>query len=429
MDRTQKSDFTYYPLENTRDLDPLIEAIGDARIVLLGEASHGTSQYYTWRTAISKRLFREKGFDFMAVEGDWPECYQVNNYIKGEQSEYTSAAELLLVFNRWPTWMWSNWEVAALVDWMRQYNQAPSRKKVGFYGLDVYSLNESLQEVVKYLERKDGSAVKAAKKAFQCFEPFTDDPQEYARAIAMVSHDCEEEVVALLKTLRIKAIASTATPDDQFDAEQNALVAVNAEKYYRAMLQGGSSSWNVRDTHMMETLTRLLDFYGSDSKAIVWEHNTHVGDARATDMVRQRMVNVGQLARETYGRENVFIAGFGSYRGSVMAADEWGEPMQIMTVPEARTGSWEHQLHRVGAANKLILSRDMVRAKSLQQPISHRAIGVVYHPDMEQYGNYVPSVIHERYDAFLYIDQTEALHPMHTPISKHQPPDLYPWNE
>ena len=420
----------HHPLQNAHDLDPLLQEIGEARIVLLGEASHGTSDYYTWRTAISKRLIQEKGFNFIAVEGDWPDCFEVNNFIKGQGSAGKTAMEVLQSYNRWPTWMWGNWEVAALVDWMKQHNAPlPEAQQAGFYGLDVYSLWDSLQEILTYLEQQDGAAVAAARKAFRCFEPYSEDPQEYARAVAFVSPDCEDEVVSMLQALRTKSIAAGPGREAAFGAEQNALVAVNAERYYRAMIRGGGSSWNVRDRHMMETLIRLLDLHGPDAKAIIWEHNTHVGDARYTDMARSGMVNVGQLVREHYGEQNTFIVGFGSYKGSVIAADEWGDPMEKMEVPPAPRGTWEHLLHEISPQNKLIFSKDLRQVPELKDTIGHRAIGVVYHPKMERFGNYVPSIMPYRYDAFAYVDVTRALHPLAIYQDHTQPPDLYPWTE
>ena len=426
MKKMYETPFRHYPLEDAASLDPLMEAIGDARFVLLGEASHGTSDYYTWRTAISKRLIQEKGFHFIAVEGDWPDSYLVNRHIKGYADGGNNVHKLLQHYNRWPTWMWGNWEVAALVEWLTEYNHTAT-KKAGFYGLDVYSLWESLEEIIHYLEKRDPDLVEAARKAFKCFEPFNNDPEEYARAVAFVPQDCETEVLEMLNRIREKANAFENDAEAHFNTEQNALVTVNAEKYYRAMVRGGASSWNVRDEHMMETLNRLMAFHGPDAKAIVWEHNTHIGDARYTDMARSRMVNVGQLVREQHGRENCFLVGFGSYKGSVIAGKNWGAPMQKMDVPEAIPGSWEHYLHQISETDKLILSKDIKGHPDLIEPIGHRAIGVVYEPKTERFGNYVPSVIPERYDAFMFIDETDALHPMHTQIAGSTPPDMYPW--
>jgi erythromycin esterase len=427
--------FPTHPLRTAADLDPVLAAIGDARVVLLGEASHGTHEYYTWRTALSQRLIQEKGFQFISVEGDWPDCFEVNAAIKQDAVTYGSAAQLLGTFNRWPTWMWGNWEIAALVEWLHRHNQArPPARRVGFYGLDVYSLWESLRAVLHYAEQQGDGAVAAARQAFRCFEPYSADPQEYARAVAFVSEDCQHEVTNVLHALRRQAAGRTYATlperEQAFAAEQNALVAVNGERYYKAMLRGGGASWNVRDEHMLETLTRLLDLHGPASKAIVWAHNTHIGDARYTDMARADEVNLGQLARQQLGRENVFSIGFGSYEGSVLAGKQWGAPLEKMTIPGAVRHSWEHHLHsQLQGENALLLATELRTQPLLRQPIGHRAIGVVYRPQFEQFGNYVPSLIPERYDAFLFVDRTQALHPLPTTAQPNVPPDLYPWGE
>jgi erythromycin esterase len=275
-----------HPLRVAGDLDPLLEHIGNARCVLLGEASHGTSEYYSWRTRISQRLIREKGFSFIAVEGDWPDCYEVNRYVRSLPDSARGAREALGVFRRWPTWMWANEEVAELVEGLRRYNDRPPEgKRIGFYGLDIYSLWESLEAVMEYLQREHPDAVEAARRAYRCFEPYGGSAREYAPATAFVPTSCEDEVVGMLsELLRGAAEHPEDGSEAHFAAEQNALVAHNAEAYYRAMVRGGASSWNVRDRHMAETLRRLLDRHGPSAKAIVWEHNTHVGDARYTDM-------------------------------------------------------------------------------------------------------------------------------------------------
>ncbi|GAB3820290.1 erythromycin esterase family protein [Pontibacter rugosus] len=419
--------FHYTALTKEKDLDVLIDEIGDARVVMLGEASHGTSEYYTWRTAISRRLIQEKGFKFIAVEGDWPECYVVNRMVKGYQTT-SKIADVLQVYRRWPTWMWANWEVAALVEWLREYNnQRSSPDKAGFYGLDVYSLWESLDQIVRYLEQTDGQAAEAARNAISCFEPFNRDPQVYAQATAFVPTDCEQEVIEMLQKVQQQRVF-TDDPEQEFNTKQNAFVAANAEKYYRAMVQGSGNSWNVRDGHMMDTLDRLLEFHGPDAKAIVWEHNTHIGDARCTDMSDHGMYNIGQLAREKYGRENVKLVGFGGYQGTVIAGKSWGAPMQKMDVPPAVEGSWEAMLHNISTDDKIILSSDLRDVPELQKRIGHRAIGVVYDPKIEMFGNYVPTVIPERYDAFIYFEDTEAVHPLRMKNHGGREPDLYPWN-
>ena len=290
------------PLRRVRDLDPLLEHIGEARFVLLGEASHGTSEYYTWRAEISRRLITEKGFQFIAVEGDWPSCDQLDRYIKDQGDG--DAEDAFQSFDRWPSWMWANEEIAELADWLKSHNRGRS-DQVGFHGLDVYSLWDSLYAVIGYLRRVDPGAIDTARRAFRCFEPYGEDAQEYARATArLVPSTCEEEAVALLADIRRNGPAYRE--DDRwaaFRADQNALVVRDAEAYYRAMIRGGPESWNVRDRHMQETLERLAKFYGPMSRGIVWEHNTHIGDARFTDMAGDGMVNLGQLSRERWVRE------------------------------------------------------------------------------------------------------------------------------
>jgi erythromycin esterase-like protein len=408
------------PLESARDLDPLIERIGDARFVLLGEASHGTSEFYTWRTELSKRLMAERGFTFIAVEGDWPDCYRVNRYVRGMPDSGASSTDVLHAFERWPTWMWANREVIALVDWLRDYNRRRSPdQRAGFYGLDVYSLWDSMRAVIEYLERIDPQLARNARSAYNCFEPYAEDVQEYARATALVPTSCEAEAVSVLRSLRGRAPEFREDGrEGYFNAEQNALVAKNAELYYRTMVRGGSASWNVRDTHMVETLDRLMQHHGPTSKAIVWEHNTHIGDARYTDMARARMVNVGQLVRQEHAEDGVVLVGFGSHRGTVIAAEEWGMPMQRMRVPPARDGSFEALLFeaRVGDALFLFDGTDNGGIRGLEAPMGHRAIGVVYDPNYERWGNYVPTIVPRRYDAFLYIDETRALDPLHMPV-------------
>jgi erythromycin esterase len=417
------------PLRRPEDLDPLLERIGESRYVLLGEASHGTAEYYTWRATLSQRLIREKGFSFIAVEGDWPVCYLVNRCVKDLPEAGESVVEVLHAFERWPTWMWANEEVVALAEWLRRHNEGlAEEKKAGFYGLDVYSLWESLYAVMGYLHRVDPAALPAVWRAFRCFEPYGEDVQEYAQAARFVPNACEGEVIGLLTRLRHDAPAYQADGREGFfQAEQNALVLKNAEAYYRAMVRGGPDSWNIRDRHMTETLERLMTHHGPDAKTIVWEHNTHIGDARFTDMAEDGMVNVGQLVRQGHGGEGVVLVGFGSHHGSVIAGRQWGAPMEQMPVPPAREGSWEHILHRAGADNKLLLLADADPAREWLEPRGHRAIGVVYQPEYEHYGNYVPTVLPRRYDAFLYLDETQALHPLHVPAREDgEVPETFP---
>lgn len=419
------------PLEATPDLGPLLAAVGDTHYVLLGEASHGTSEFYLWRAEISKRLIENRGFRFIAVEGDWPDCYRVNRYVKWYPDSGDSAEQVLHAFERWPTWMWANREVVELVEWMRDYNRGlPSDRQVGFYGLDVYSLWESMRAVIEYLESVDARLAASARKAYNCFEPYAEDAQEYARATALVPTSCERDVVAVLKELHARAPRFIQdSSEGYFNAEQNALVARNAELYYRTMVRGGPGSWNVRDRHMVETLTRLVRHHGPAAKAIVWEHNTHIGDARFTDMASAGMVNVGQLVREASADEGVLLVGFGTHRGTVIAADEWGAPMERMRVPAARGASFEEAMFEANVGNALMVfdGTDDGGVPGLERPMGHRAIGVVYDPSRERWGNYVPTIVPGRYDAFLYIDESRAVDPLHMPVKVDgEAPETYP---
>ena len=417
-----------YPLGGPGDLDPLIERIGDTHAALLGEASHGTHEYYTWRTAITKRLILEKGFNFIAVEGDWPDCYRLNRFVKGLDDQDKKAIDLLHTFDRWPTWMWANWEIEHLMTWLKEHNsKRPLNERVGFYGLDVYSLWDSMRSILEFLEKTDPEAARYAKKAIRCFEPYGEDEHRYAREQMKIADSCREPLIRLLSEVRRKAPAYDLDPEAALNAEQNAQIAVNAEAYYSNMMSFNDNTWNMRDRHMMDTLNSLFKFHGPESKAIVWEHNTHIGDARYTDMKKSGMFNIGQLAREERGESDVVLVGFGSYSGTVIAGEEWGSPMEVMRVPEARYGSVEQILHDESAENKLLIFDTHSKKERFNKTLPHRAIGVVYHPDYEKYGNYVPTVLNSRYDAFVYIDHTRALHPVQLYADKHQIPETFPF--
>ena len=413
-------------LNEAHDLDALLDDIKDSTIVMLGEASHGTHEFYTWRTAISKRLIEEKGFRFIAVEGDWPDCYMINRYVKGYADAGEDIADVLKKFDRWPAWMWANWETAALAEWLKSYNNHLSiANQIGFYGLDVYSLWDSMKAVLDYLQKEDPAVLNVVKKAFRCFEPFGEDEREYAR-FTNDAYNCSEELIALLHEVRLKSQFLNGDREAGFNTTQNALIAVNAEKYYRTMMEFNNESWNIRDEHMIETLDGLLQFHGDKAKAIVWAHNTHIGDARATPMHDAGMVNLGQLAREKYGLAKVYLVGFSSYEGTVLAGEDWGAPMQEMQVPGAREGSVENFLHEKGKNHYWLLRHDVNPV--FQSPLPHRAIGVVYRPGREKYGNYVPSLIAQRYDALVFLDETKALHPLALHHDRHKLPGTWPFN-
>ncbi|HET8794961.1 MAG TPA: erythromycin esterase family protein [Arthrobacter sp.] len=409
------------PLETDADLDPLLERIGDSRYVLIGEASHGTHEYYQWRAALTRRLLEEKDFSFVAVEGDWPDCYKVNCSVTCASGAPDDPVEALAGFDRWPTWMWANDDVADFTRWLRNFNaNRDDGRQIGFYGLDVYSLWDSLRGTLDYLEEHRPEHVEAAHEAFRCFEPFAEDPQQYARATQLVPTDCQTEVIGLLTSMLSDADHGGGTDREaRFSAEQNALVATGAEAYYRAMVTGGAASWNVRDQHMFDTLGRLMGHYGTGSKAIVWEHNTHIGDARYTDMANAGMFNIGQLVRQEHGDDGVVLVGFGGYRGSVTAAGHWGGQTRKMNLPEAVRGSTEATLHEALPDQDAALfvfdngnRQNTGNHEWARGDQGHRAVGVVYRPQYDKHGNYVPTTLDGRYDAFLWFRDTSALQPL-----------------
>jgi erythromycin esterase-like protein len=412
------------PLTDAGDLDVLLDRIGDARVVMLGEASHGTHEFYRWRAAITRRLIEEKGFAFVAVEGDWPDCARIDGSVRAADDAPEDPREALLAFQRWPAWMWANEEVADFCRWLRAYNagRGPAARAVGFHGLDVYSLWESLREILLYLREHDPDQVPGALAAYRCFEPFAEDPQAYAWATRFVSATCEAEVVNLLAAQRGRALAG-----GDFATWQNAEVVAGAEHYYRAMVHGGPKSWNVRDRHMDETFARLLTHYGAGARAVVWAHNTHVGDSRATDQARHGEVTIGELARERFGAGDVVLVGFGTHRGTVVAGTAWGAVPEVMAVPEAAEGSLEDVLHAAAPpAALMVFPPDAQRPDVLVDELGHRAIGVVYRPERERRGNYVPTVLGGRYDAFVWLDETTALRPLHTRTGDVREPETYP---
>ncbi|WP_026533027.1 erythromycin esterase family protein [Arthrobacter sp. H41] len=402
------------PLRDAADLEPLLERIGDARYVLIGEASHGTHEFYSWRAALTRRLIEEHGFSFVAVEGDWPDCWDVHRSVTAAAGAPEDPAEVLNGFDRWPTWMWANTDVVDFTRWLRSYNLSREPDaRVGFYGLDVYSLWDSLRSTLEYLEAHHPEHVETALEAFRCFEPFAEDAQSYARSTQWVPSGCEKEVVDLLGRMSAAEPAGGSGRDAQFNAERNAHSAAGAEAYYRAMVQGGPESWNIRDRHMAETLDALMVHHEEGSRAVVWEHNTHVGDARWTDMAAGGLLNVGQLVREEHSEDGVVLVGFGTYEGHVLAADRWGGDIEAMAVPAAREGSTERLLHdALGDQESALFVFNGGETGWAGRSHGHRAIGVVYHPDAERRGNYVPTVLNRRYDAFLWIDRSAALEPL-----------------
>lgn len=396
-----------------QSMDRLVEAAGDARIVLLGEASHGTSEFYATRAELSKRLILEKGFSIIAVEGDWPSAQEVNRFVKG-RGPFRSAEDMLKdSFRRWLTWMWANPEVGRFAEWLKAENEKRAEsQQVGFYGIDLYSLYESIDEVLRFLQENPayGTDLELARKAFSCFEPYNRMPEHYALSTARFTDECISEVSDLLTSIRTREKQFDGDEEQDLDLKMNALVAKNAETYYRTMMLDDAGSWNIRDTHMTEAIGELLDYHGEEAKIIVWEHNTHIGDASETSMANDGMINVGQLIRERYGKDGTFAVGFGTYEGTVIAAENWGDPWERMTVPPAKLRTWEGQLQGAVGEDLILLFTEENRGL-FSEWTGHRAIGVVYNPEFEAYGNFVSSRVGRRYDAFIFFSQSTALDP------------------
>jgi erythromycin esterase-like protein len=421
-----------------RDYDPLLEMIGDARFVLLGEATHGTHEFYQARAEITKRLIREKGFSFVAWEADWPDALRVNRYIRGAGPDQ-DAAEALRDFERFPVWMWRNADVADLVGWLRSHNDGlkPGQPKVGVYGLDLYSLHRSMHSVVQYLDKMNPEAAKAARQRYGCFEDFGDDPQTYGMLASQdPSSSCENEVVRQLLDLQRHAADFLSrdgrlAADELFFAEQNARVAKTAEQYYRAMFRGRPNTWNLRDTHMTDTLDNLmthLEQQGERPKAILWAHNSHLGDARVTDMSQRDEINVGELVRERHPDETVLV-GFTTHSGTVTAASDWGEPAERKRVRPGRDDSYEDLFHEADIPNFLLTLRDHRHLhRQLASPLLERAIGVIYRPETERWSHYFHARLSEQFDAVIHFDRSRAVEPLErTSIwEKGELPETYP---
>lgn len=429
------------PLTDSRsDYDALLDMIGDARFVLLGEASHGTHEFYRQRAQITKRLIQEKDFTAIAVEADWPDAYRVNRFVRAE-SDDADAEEALQDFKRFPTWMWRNADVLDFVGWLREYNDniLASGRKVGFYGLDLYSLHSSIQAVLNFLKKNDPEEARRARSRYSCFEHFGEDPQSYAFA-ATTSHSnsCEEEVIRQLVELRRRSETylrgdGSALEDEFFFAEQNARLVKNAEHYYRSMFYGRQSSWNLRDQHMADTLDSLvshLEKRRTPQKVVVWEHNSHLGDARATQMGERGELNVGQLVRERHVGQSVLI-GLTTYSGSVTAASEWDTPAERKRVREALPESYEALFHEVGIDRFFLNMRDVAAVKEkLKEPRLERAIGVIYHPETERLSHYFEAHLSDQFDAILHFDQTRAVEPLERTVEwrKGEIPETFPFS-
>ena len=398
-------------LGHPSDYERLLSAMGSARFVLLGEASHGTREFYRERAEITKRLIVERRIDAVALEADWPDTWRVNRYVMGSDHD-GDAQQALAGFERFPAWMWRNTEMLAFVEWLRNHNLS-SGKRVGLYGLDLYSLFRSMRQVLDYLDRVDPEAAQRARSRYACFDHVRENSQAYGYGVGLgLSRSCENEVIAQWVDLQQRA---GQDPDDLFDARQNARLVRNAEAYYRSLFRGPVSSWNLRDLHMMETVEALdghLGRSGCPPRLALWAHNSHLGDASATDMGDRGEWNLGQLLRQRYGQE-VFIVGMSSYTGTVTAATDWDEPAQRRRVRPGLSQSWEDLLHQTQTERFMLLLRGNPALTQLSAaPRLQRAIGVIYRPESERQSHYFQTCLPRQFDALLHFDHSHALEPL-----------------
>ena len=405
-----KKNESIYPLEKLKDLAPLTERASKASFVLLGESSHGTSEYYKWRALISRDLITKHGFSLIVVEGDWDTLYQVNSYIRHESSPAGGAREVLSTFERWPTWIWANEEFLDFVEWLRNYNAYQLRERmVSIYGKDIYGSSNSINLVLDYLSSQSPDSKVQAIEAYSCLSDYNDDWQNYIYQLGLGSPSCEKELKSVVELL--ENLDKALSDQDYFNALQNAWVAVHAEEHYRANLFGPDYSWNSRVLGMKNIFNNSRLKHGLNTKTIIWAHNTHVGDARATEMRDSGLVNIGQLLRERYGEEKVFIIGLGTFEGTVTAGLNWGAPAQVLRVPPARNFSLESFLASEHHKDFFIFLDDTWGKTVLAEKIGHRAKGVVYNP-INDSRQYVETIAIDRYNAFIFLHETRALSPI-----------------
>ncbi len=422
-------------VDTTEEYDSIVEAAKDKRLVLIGEASHGTKEFYHTRAQITQRLIEECGFDAIAVEADWPDAYAINRFVS-TTAPTISAEEALAVFERFPTWMWANAEVLSFVEWLSAFNQSPSlfatnrTRPVGFYGLDLYSMSTSIHAVVEYLEGVDPDAAERARQRYACLDHFIDDPQAYGQATEFgLVKSCEQEIIEQLIEMRHKAydymkLNGFVAGDEYFCAEQNAKLVRNAETYYRSIYRGRQSSWNIRDQHMYETLKDLAGHVSRQqqhpARLIVWAHNSHVGNAAATEMSRRHELNIGQLVRESFGEDALHI-GFSTCRGTVSAASNWDAPIEKKRVRAPLPDSYEDVFHRVNFDNFYVNLRENNEATELlREPRLQRAIGVIYRPESERTSHYFYACLPQQFDFIIHFDETSAVEPLDIPVHWHR---------
>jgi protein-L-isoaspartate(D-aspartate) O-methyltransferase len=405
----------------------LFDRLGRSRLVLLGEASHGTSEFYRARAAITRRIVERHGFTIVAVEADWPDAAAVDRYVR----DRSHAGPADRPFERFPIWMWRNTDVAALVDWMRRHNeQKPPAERAGFFGLDIYNMRGSIAAVLAYLDSVDPEAATVARERYGCLTPWQREPSTYGRAVLTEGYRrCEAEVVRQCQDILRKQLAYGAdNPDSFLDAAQNARLIASAERYYRIMYYGGAESWNLRDTHMFETLGHILKAHGPRAKAVVWAHNSHIGDARFTEMGTVRgELNIGQLCREQFG-EAATLIGFGTHAGTVAAASDWDGEMEVMRVRPSRADSYERLFHDAGVDRGLVdFSCHEALRRRLIAPRFERFIGVIYRPETELQSHYAEASLPQQFDAFVWLDETHAVTPLGPEHGRTGVPDTYPF--
>ncbi len=397
------------------NLDGLLQRIGDSRLVLLGEASHGSAEFYNMRARITRELIEKKGFNIIAIEGDWPDVASLDHFIRGSDHDPFLNNK---PFSRFPRWMWMNHSVSSFTHWLKDHNQSvnSAENSVGFYGLDIYNMFGSIEAVLDYLQGVDPYMAEVARWSYACLEPRVADPSRYSRVMQSGRfRGCEYEVLSVLQNLFQKQEFYTYLDGDQFfNAIQNARLVMSAERYYRTLHHTGINSWNQRDQHMFDTLLKILNFRGQKSKAIIWAHNLHAGDARATKMSAHGDINLGQRVRETFG-DNAYLIGFGTHHGSVAAASRWGGSVEVMQVPPSHSESYEHLFHEVNADNFLLPLRypvlDITRKKLLAKK-PQRSIGVVYDPETELKKNYSYTSLPRQFDEYIWFDKTRAVKPL-----------------